>query len=101
MRWASVDSKGKGAGSSGSRSASVETLALHIGRLLRHPAYRRESVVSPLLRRHLPFEAGYAWNGEAGLRARLTSAALDEASMDHLIRNVQAEFLRLRRPADT
>ncbi|WCS23149.1 hypothetical protein LOK46_18420 [Methylobacterium sp. NMS14P] len=101
MRWASVDSKGKGAGSSGSRSSSVETLALHIGRLLRHPAYRREAVVSPLLRRHLPYEAGYAWNGEAGLRTRLAGAALDEASIDHLLRNVQAEFLRLRRPADT
>ena len=48
MRWASVDSKGKGAGGSGPRSPSIDTLALHIGRLLRHPAYRREAVVSPL-----------------------------------------------------
>lgn len=80
--------------------SDVDLLTLYIGKLLRHPAYRRESVVSALLRRHLPYEAGYDWNGEASLRERLGHAALDPASLDHLLRNVQAEFLRLRRPAD-
>ncbi|MHB2204952.1 hypothetical protein [Methylobacterium sp. CM6257] len=84
----------------GPEISNVDILTLHIGKLLRHPAYRRESVVSPLLRRHLPYDSGYAWAGEADLRERLARAALDEASLDHLIRNVQAEFLRLRRPAD-
>mgnify|MGYP005993432921 FL=1 len=56
--------------------------------------------MSALLLRHLPHDAGYAWHGEASLRTRLVGAGLDEASLDHLIRNVQAEHLRLRRPAD-
>jgi hypothetical protein len=83
-----------------SGASTVERLAVHIGRLLRHPAYRRDSVVSPLLRRHLPYDAGYAWNGEAALRTRLAAATLDEASLDHLLRNVQAELTRLRQPRD-
>ena len=76
----------------------VEVLAVQIGKLLRHPAYRRETVVSTLLLRHLPFDPGYAWNGEAPLRTQL-AAALDAPSLEHLIRNVRAELLRLRRPA--
>ncbi|MGU3667892.1 hypothetical protein ACLBX9_27210 [Methylobacterium sp. A49B] len=100
MRRTSVTSGGKDAGNSSSGPSSIDRLALHIGKLLRHPAYRRESVVSPLLRRHLPYDAGYAWNDEAALRKRLGAAGLDEASLDHLIRNVQAEFTRLRRPSD-
>ncbi|MBP1180313.1 hypothetical protein [Methylobacterium sp. PvR107] len=84
----------------GPETAPVDLLALHIGKLLRHPAYRRASIVSPLLLRHLPHGSGYDWNGEAALRVRLRHAALDQASLDHLLRNVQDEFLRLRRPAD-
>lgn len=87
------DGKGRG-------TSEVELLALHIGKLLRHPAYRRANIVSPLLLRHLPHAAGYDWNGEAALRERLRHAALDRASLDHLLRNVQEECLRLRRPAD-
>jgi hypothetical protein len=101
MNRSSVTWKGKEVADSRRGTSSIDMLALHIGKLLRHPAYRRESIVSPLLRRHLPYDSGYAWDGEAGLRARLAGAALDESSIDHLIRNVQAEFLRLRRPADT
>lgn len=100
MSRTTVTWKGSGAGDGGVDTSGVEMLALHIGRLLRHPAYRRDSVVSPLLRRHLPYESGYAWAGEASLRVRLAGAALDAASLDHLIRNVQAEILRLRRPSD-
>jgi hypothetical protein len=101
MSRSSITWKGKGADVSSVGGSSIEVLAVHIGKLLRHPAYRRDSIVSPLLRRHLPHDSGYAWTGEATLRTRLASAALDEASVDHLIRNVQAEFLRLRRPSDT
>ena len=91
---------GANAGSSSKGPSSIDRLAAHIGKLLRHPAYRRDSIVSPLLRRHLPYDSGYAWNDEAVLRGRLAAAGLDEASLDHLLRNVQAECLRLRRPAD-
>jgi len=91
---------GNGAGASGAGSSPVDMLAAQIGRLLRHPAYRRGAIVTPLLLRYLPADAGYAWSGEAALRARLTAAGLDAASLDHLMRNVQDEFLRLRRPAD-
>lgn len=100
MSRSSVQRTGNGAGASGSGPSPIEMLAAQIGRLLRHPAYRRASIVSPLLLRHLPTDAGYAWNGEAALRARLTAARLDAASLDHLLRNVQDEVLRLRRPAD-
>ncbi|APT32250.1 hypothetical protein MCBMB27_02959 [Methylobacterium phyllosphaerae] len=100
MRRASVSGNGKGTGASDPATSGVDMLVLHIGKLLRHPAYRRESIVSALLLRHLPHDAGYAWHGEASLRTRLVGAGLDEASLDHLIRNVQAEHLRLRRPAD-
>lgn len=79
----------------------LDALVLHVGRLLRHPAYRRERVVSPLLRRHLPWDAGYAWCGEAHLRARLALADLDAASLDHLIGNARSELARLRAPDDT
>ena len=95
MARTSVTSKGR------ARDASpVDLLALHIGKLLRHPAYRRASIVSPLLLRHLPHGSGYDWNGEAALRERLRHAALDQASLDHLLRNVQAECQRLRQPTE-
>jgi len=100
MSRSTVTWTGKGAGASGVGSSSVEMLAAQIGRLLRHPAYRRGTIVSPLLLRYLPTDAGYAWNGEAALRARLKAAGLDAAKLDHLMRNVQDEVLRLRRPTD-
>ncbi|MCJ2066219.1 hypothetical protein MKK63_26480 [Methylobacterium sp. J-088] len=100
MSRSTVQWPGKGPGASGSGASPVDMLAAQIGKLLRHPAYRRGAIVSPLLLRHLPTDAGYAWNGEAALRARLTTAGLDAASIDHLLRNAQDEFLRLRRPAD-
>ncbi|MDQ0443956.1 hypothetical protein QO016_003464 [Methylobacterium persicinum] len=56
--------------------------------------------MSAVLLRHLPMEAGYSWQGEAGLLARLTSAKLDAATLNHLIGSVQAEYMRLRGPAD-
>ena len=95
MRQEAVTRQGKGA-----TISPLDILTSQIGRLLRHPAYRRESVVSSLLQRHLPTDAGYAWNGEPALRERLGRAALDAASIDHLIRNTQAEILRLRGPKD-
>jgi hypothetical protein len=95
MRQSAVTGKGNG------RNVSpLDVLTAQIGRLLRHPAFRRESIVSSLLLRHLPNDAGYAWNGEAALRERLSRAGLDAASIDHLIRNTQAEIQRLRGPAD-
>ncbi|GJE38495.1 hypothetical protein [Methylobacterium persicinum] len=81
-------------------SGGLDTLVRQIGRLVRHPAYRRNRVVSAVLLRHLPMEAGYSWQGEAGLLARLTSAKLDAATLNHLIGSVQAEYMRLRGPAD-
>ncbi|MHC2109024.1 MULTISPECIES: hypothetical protein [unclassified Methylobacterium] len=95
MRPTAVTSRG-----SSQNLSPLDILTAQIGRLLRHPAYRRESVVSSLLQRHLPKDAGYAWNGEAALRDRLGRAALDAASIDHLIRNAQAEIQRLRGPSD-
>ena len=96
MRHAAVSRIGTG-GEGGTR---VDALVLTVARLLRHPAYRRERVVSPLLLRHLPPDAGYAWRGEELLRARLSRAGLDAASLDHLIGNARAELSRLRAPAD-
>ena len=78
----------------------IGDLTRYIGRLLRHPAFRREQVVSPMLQRHLPPDAGYAWRGEAGLREQLTLARLDAVSLDHLIGNARSEFARLRGPVD-
>ena len=96
MRQTAVTWKGKGAA-----PAPLDILTAQIGRLLRHPAYRRGNIVSSLLQRHLPAEAGYDWNGEAALRERLGRAGLDAASIDHLIRNTQAEIQRLRGPSDS
>lgn len=75
-------------------------LVRQIGRLVRHPAYRRSRIVSALLLRHLPAEAGYAWNGEANLLDRLRMAKLDAATIGHLIGSVQDEQARLRGPCD-
>ena len=100
MKRSSITMTGKQSGVPGPARSPVEILAEQVGRLLRHPAYRRASVVSPLLLRHLPADARYDWNGEAALRRRLVAADLDPARLEHLMRNVQAELLRLRRPAD-
>lgn len=81
-------------------SGELEALVHQIGRLVRHPAYRRSQVVSALLLRHLPAEAGYAWRGEAALLDRLKSAKLDPVTITHLIGSVQVEHARLRGPAD-
>ena len=81
-------------------TGDLETLVRQIARLVRHPAYRRNRVVSPLLLRHLPSDGGYAWQGESQLRERLTRAKLDQASLDHLIGSAQSEYTRLRGPAD-
>ena len=82
----------------GEGAGRVDELTRHIGRLLRHPAYRRGRVVSAMLLRHLPAEAGYAWRGEDSLRERLGRAALDVERLDHLICNARAELARLRGP---
>ncbi|WP_430911223.1 hypothetical protein [Methylobacterium sp. sgz302541] len=70
----------------------LEELMAQIGRLMRHRAYQRDKIVSPLLLRHLPMDAGYAWQGEAALRERLVRASLDAKTVDHLIANARAEF---------
>lgn len=93
-------SAAKGGGSPGGRG-ELDTLVRQIGRLVRHPAYRRNRVVSPLLLRHLPVDGGYGWQGEASLLDRLRRAKLDQASVDHLIGSVQSEYVRLRGPADS
>ena len=80
--------------------SALDDLVRQIGRLLRHPAYHRSTIVSAMLRRHLPFDGGYAWHGEALLRERLEKARLDRPTLDHLLGSVRGELLRLRRPAD-
>ena len=95
MRHAAVKRIG-----TGERESRLDALVLHVGRLLRHPAYRRERVISPLLLRYLPSDAGYAWRGEELFRARLIRAGLDGASLDHLVGNARAELARLRGPVD-
>lgn len=92
-------SSNNGATQSGGTS-DLDTLVRHIGRLVRHPAYRRSNVVSAILLRHLPMDAGYAWQGEAGLRDRLSRSKLDSQTIGHLVGSVQAEYTRLRRPAE-
>ena len=87
-------------GSSSGGTGDLHTLVRQIARLVRHPSYRRAGVVSPLLLRHLPFDGGYAWQGEAALLDRLSRAKLDRASLDHLIGSVRSEYARLRGPAD-
>ena len=82
-----------------SSAGDLNALVRQIARLVRHPAYRRNQIVSPMLLRHLPADAGYAWQGEAVLLERLTKAKLDDASIDHLIGSVQSEITRLRGPA--
>lgn len=90
MRYSAV--KGGGSAQGGDR---LEELTTQIGRLLRHRCYQREKVVSPMLRRHLPYDSGYAWQGEATLRERIKQAGLDAKSIDHLIVSVRAEFERI------
>lgn len=70
----------------------IEELVVQLGRLLRHRAYQREKIVSPMLLRHLPFDAGYTWQGEGNLRDRLRRAALDARTVDHLIANARTEY---------
>lgn len=91
---------GANKGSSPAASGGLDALVRQIGRLVRHPAYRRSRVVSAVLLRHLPTEGGYAWQGEAGLLDRLKAAKLDAATVNHLIGSVQVEQARLRGPAD-
>lgn len=74
----------------------ISELVRQIGRLLRHRAFERAKVVSPLLLRHLPPDAGYAWQGEAALRSRLAGAGLDAKSLAYLTANVQLELERIR-----
>lgn len=81
--------------------STVDELVRQIGRLLRHPLYRRSAVVSPPLLRHLPFERGYQWQGEAELRERLLRAQLDAGTLNHLTFGARSEYDRLRGPADT
>ncbi|GJD37484.1 hypothetical protein [Methylobacterium aerolatum] len=71
-----------------------------IGRLVRHPAYRRQAVMSAILMRHLPFDGGYQWAGEGALRTRLVSAKLDANTLSHLATTAGDEFRRLRGPPD-
>ncbi|MCJ2026899.1 hypothetical protein [Methylobacterium sp. J-067] len=95
MQFTSANRSGSPSG-----SGDLDSLVRQIARLVRHPAYRRNRVVSPLLLRHLPFDHGYAWQGEASLLDRLTKAKLDGASVQHLMGSVQSEYTRLRGPVD-
>lgn len=78
---------------------AIRDLVRQIGLLMRHPAYRRGNIMSPMLRRHLPSDPGYAWQGEEVLRERLVRAKLDSATLDYLRVGVQAELETLRKPA--
>jgi hypothetical protein len=84
----------------GGGSDPVDDLVRQIARLVRHPAYRRNAVVSALLLRHLPVDGGFAWQGEASLRDRLKKAQLDPATLGHLAASARTEMARLRGPAD-
>lgn len=79
----------------------VDDIVREIARLVRHPAYRRGTIASAILLRHLPFDGSYAWKGEAILRDRLTKAKLDRTTLDHLRASARFELTRLRGPADT
>ncbi len=94
MQFTSANRSGSSSG-----SGDLDSLVRHIARLVRHPAYRRNRVVSPLLLRHLPFDCGYAWQGSEPPRPP-DPAKLDSASLHHLIGSVQSEYTRLRGPAD-
>jgi hypothetical protein len=76
----------------------IAELARQMGRLLRHPGYRRGNIVSALLLRHLPADSGYAWQGEDVVRERLTRAKLDPATLEHLRVGIQFEMDNLRKP---
>lgn len=69
------------------------TLFLRIRRLLRHPGYDRDEVVSPTLRRFLPAAGprGAAWV-EDGIRKRLDAAALDGPTVAYLIAAAEDEL---------
>ncbi len=84
---------------SGSRDP-LDEVVRQIARLVRHPAYRRQAVVSAQLLRHLPFDGGYQWAGEAVLRERLAKAKLDGSSLVHLAASAGSEWQRLKGPVD-
>jgi len=87
--------------SAGMGGGDLDDLVRQIGRLVRHPAYRRNAVVSAVLLRHLPLDGGYQWQGEAALRDRLAKAKLDASTLNHLCVGARSELARLRGPADT
>lgn len=70
----------------------IEHLVVQIARLVRHRGFVRDKVVSALLLKHLPMDAGYAWSGEAALHARLVKAALDPTTLNHLIASARLEI---------
>ncbi|GBU19102.1 MULTISPECIES: hypothetical protein [Methylobacterium] len=92
MRHTSVNRSG----SLSPEASRIDEIVAQIGRLLRHRAYQRDKVVSPLLLRHLPHDSGYAWQGEEALRQRLERAGLDARALDHLALNARTEFARMQ-----
>lgn len=76
--------------------APVDALVLQIGRLVRHRGYARDKVVSGMLLKYIPADAGYAWNGEAALHTRLAKADLDTKTMDHLIASARLEIAMIQ-----
>ena len=80
----------------GSDSAPIDALVLQIGKLVRYRGFARDKVVSGMLLKYIPTDAGYAWNGEAALQARLEKAALDTKTMDHLIASARIEIVMIQ-----
>ena len=79
--------------------AQIDALVLQIGRLVRHRGYVRTNVVSAMLLKYLPFDAGYAWKGEAGLQVRFHEAGLDLKTLEYLTTSARLEITRIQERA--
>lgn len=68
-------------------------LSAGISRLACHPGFDRSEIVSPKLRRFLPFRRqADAVEQEARAKGRLATAGLDPKTLDYLLRNVAVEL---------
>ncbi len=76
--------------------APIDALVIQIRRLVRHRGFARDKVVSAMLLKYIPADAGYAWNDEAALHTRLVKADLDMKTVDHLIASASLEIVMIR-----
>lgn len=71
---------------------SVDDLLLHLARLIRHPGYSRDAIVSDRLKAFIPKTRPFGFLSEEDLRKQIANSKIDAKTLFYLIENAVTEL---------